>query len=128
MYLHTFKFCYYVIISKINLYQFNIKPLLCARTRTRACAAIFVQKGVAKFSEMCVRVRAYIIFKVQTCARTSARPFLAKKFFFSDFFGKNLWVRVRAQKLGCGCMRRTLRKCVRCACGCGRKSAHTKGL
>ena len=30
--------------------------------------------------------------------------------------------------LVCGCVRRTLSKCVRCACGCGRKSAHTKGL
>ena len=28
----------------------------------------------------------------------------------------------------CGCVLRTLRKCVGCACGCGRKSAHTKGL
>ena len=28
----------------------------------------------------------------------------------------------------CRCVRRTLRKCVQCACGCGRKSAHTKGL
>ena len=37
-------------------------------------------------------------------------------------------VRVRAQKLVCGCVRRTPSKCVRCACGCGRKSAHTKGL
>ena len=27
----------------------------------------------------------------------------------------------------CGCLRRTLRKYVRCACGSGRKSAHIKG-
>ena len=43
-------------------------------------------------------------------------------------FGKNGQVRVRAKKLGCCSLRRTLRKCVRCACGCGRKYAHTKGL
>ena len=43
-------------------------------------------------------------------------------------FGKNVQVRVRAKKLGCCCLRRTLRKCVRCACGCRQKSAHTKGL
>ena len=35
-------------------------------------------------------------------------------------------MRVRAQKLRCRCVRPTLRKCMRCACGCGRKSAHTK--
>ena len=34
----------------------------------------------------------------------------------------------RRKKLGCGCVRRTLPKCVRCACGCGRKSAHTNSL
>ena len=106
----------------------------------RACAAIFVQTGAENFSEMCVRVRAYITFKVRTCARTSARPFLATKFFFEFLFGKspflakkkyffqNFFLRVRVQKLGCGCVRAELRKFVRCACGCGQKSAHTKGL
>ena len=47
-----------------------------------------MQIGAGKFSEMCVRVRAYIIFKVRTCARTSARPFLAKKIFFRIFLEK----------------------------------------
>ena len=41
----------------------------CARTRTRAGAAIFVQIGAEIFSEMCVRVCAYIVFKVRTCAQ-----------------------------------------------------------
>ena len=36
--------------------------------------------------------------------------------------------KISISKLVCRCMRRTLSKCVRCACGCGRKSAHTKGL
>ena len=53
----------------------------CARTRTRAGAAIFVQIGAEKFSETCMRVRAPHI----------------------TIF-------------------------VRCACGCGPKSPHTKGL
>ena len=37
-------------------------------------------------------------------------------------------VQMRAQKVGCGCVCRTLRKCVQCACGCGQKSALKKGL
>ena len=48
-----------------------------------------MQTGAENFSEMCVRVRAYITFKVRTCARTSARPFLATKFFFEFLFGKS---------------------------------------
>ena len=55
----------------------------CACTRTRAGAAIFVQIGARKCSEMCVRLRAYISFKVWTCARTSAPQFLVKKFFWN---------------------------------------------
>ena len=51
----------------------------CARMRTRASAAIFVQIGAQNFSEMCVRVRAYITFNVRTCARTAAPLFLVKK-------------------------------------------------
>ena len=51
------------------------------------CRAIFVQMGAGKFSEMCLRVRAYITFKAGTYARTSAHPFLAKKI-FCGFFGK----------------------------------------
>ena len=61
----------------------------CARTRTRACAAIFVQIGAENFSEMCVRVSAYITCKVPTCAHTSACPFLAKKNFLYLFLEKN---------------------------------------
>ena len=37
-------------------------------------------------------------------------------------------MRIRALKVGCECVHRTLRNYLQCACGCGRKSAHTKGL
>ena len=102
-----------------NTQTFSVR--VCERTGTCAGAAIFVQIGTHKFSEMCVRVHAYITFKVQTYVRTSAPPFLAKNIFYGVFwkkrpflakkrffFRKNVQVRVRAQKLGCGCMRRTL--------------------
>ena len=51
-----------------NMRRVGGKPLVCMR----AAAAIFVQMGVEKFSEMCVRVRAYTVFKVQRCSSTSA--------------------------------------------------------
>ena len=40
----------------ISTQTFSVRA--CARTRTRAGAAIFVQIGAEKFSETCVRVRA----------------------------------------------------------------------
>ena len=51
----------------------------CARTRTRAGAAIFVHSGAEGALKMCVRVRAYNTFLVRTRADVrsmSARPFL----------------------------------------------------
>ena len=39
-------------------YEQTFSVRACARARTRAGAAIFVQIGAGKFSEMCVRVRA----------------------------------------------------------------------
>ena len=55
--------------------------------------------------------------------------FWAKKnFLWGYFFRKNVRVHAQAQKLGYRCVRRTLPKCVRCACGCGRKFAHTNSL
>ena len=60
-------FWYLQIFQKTNE---KIQPNLTfsVRARKRAGAAIFVQIGAGKFSEMCVRVRAYIVFKVRTCA------------------------------------------------------------
>ena len=46
----------------------------CVRMRTRANAAIFVQIGAENFSEMCVQVCAYIVFKVRTCAHGAEVP------------------------------------------------------
>ena len=83
----------------------------------RARAAIFVQIGAENFSEMCVRVRAYITFKVRTCARTSARPFLATKFCFEFLFGKspklkkNIFFRIFF--CACGCKNWGAGACVR---------------
>ena len=73
------------------------------------CAAIFVQIFRNRRADVCTNVRMSI---------------------FSYKNGKNVWVRmrVRVQKLGYRCVCCTLRKCVRCACGCGQKSTHTKGL
>ena len=84
------------------------------RARTRARAAIFVQIGAENFSEMCVRVSAYITCKVPTCAHTSACPFLAKKNFLYLFLEKNPFLARKKKNSDffsgkmCGCV---------CACG-----------
>ena len=54
----------------------NIKTLsvrACARTRTRAGAAIFVHSGAEGALKMCVRVRAYNTFLVRTRADVRRR-------------------------------------------------------
>ena len=92
---------YWLLSARLqDLQTFSVRA--CTRMRTRAGAAIFLQIGAPKCSEMCVRVRAYISFKVRTWARKSTLqflvkkkigPFLAKKkYLFEIFFGKNVRV------------------------------------
>ena len=100
------------------------KPLVCVRARARAPAHVHVRQffGV----DVCGRAR--------TCAACPHLHFFTikslKPIKFRKKNVKNMWlrVRVRSQKLVCGCVSCTLSKCVWCACWCSRKSAHTKGL
>ena len=53
-----------------------------------AGAAIFVQMGVKKFSEMCVRVRAYTPFRCGCAPHVRTLSFFVKNLFFIDKRGK----------------------------------------
>ena len=67
-----------VVPTKVGPILQTLSVRACARTRTRAGAAIFVHSGAEGAYKMCVRVRAYYTFLVRTCAdvrRTSPRPF-----------------------------------------------------
>ena len=108
----------------------------CARTRTRAGAVIFVQRGAQKFSKMCVRVHACAPRRYECAPHVRTLFFFVKNLIFSKKTKKNIFfwhfffekcagagekngVRVRAPHIT---------NFVRCACGCEPKSPHTKGL
>ena len=71
----------YIIVHAIWSYKQTFSVRACARTRTRARAAIFVHSGAGGALKVCVRVRAYTNFLVRTCADMRGPPFFYHKIF-----------------------------------------------
>ena len=99
--------------------------------RAGACVYCFFDRDMCGRGQTCAarpHVHFLFFFHIKSLKSTkfSQKIIQKKKIFF--FLNVRVRVCVRVQKMVCGCVRHTLSKCVRCACGCGRKSVHTKGL
>ena len=95
-----------------------------ACARTSAGAAIFVQIGAENFSEMCVRVCAYIVFKVRTCAQgAEVRAHVRTSIFsFCSIFFLNFLIKKKNLEIFFFFIFFFFEKMCGCACGCGPKN------
>ena len=110
-------------------YAFIIpKPLVCMRARACACVRICVGGSIFVHSGA-----GWYFGNVHACA--CLKHFFGADVYFSFFFTIKCLKSIQILKkkmlvcgCACGCVRRTLPKCVQCLCGVRPKIAHTKGL